>query len=221
MTPKQTPPSIHVSLCQSVICRRGEKRQDLQCSRVAGHGDPGSVDPIERHLHQIALGWCLAPWTEMAGQDGRTGGHDQRLHGRVLVGRSASDMLRALRLQADRQARPAQYQQLVESVQADSPSLMGDDLDAVVRAREAILQPEPAPAMVDAEGQPTLASLQMLNRPRYQHLVELAQWLRAGAYPASYTFEQALTEHLQRGIITVEDARFLRLIEADHNRADR
>jgi hypothetical protein len=186
MTPKQTPPSVHVSLCQSVICRRGEKRQDLQCSRVAGHGNPGSVDPIERHLHTIALGWCLAPWTEMAGQDGRTGGHDQRLHGRVLTGRSAQDMLRALRLQEDR-----------------------------------AIDPEPAPAMVDAEGQPTLASLQMLNRPRYQHLVELAQWLRAGAYPVSYTFEQALTEHLQRGIVTAEDARFLRLIEADHNRADR
>lgn len=107
------------------------------------------------------------------------------------------------------------YGQLVESVQADSPSLMGDDLDAVVRAREAILQPEPGPAVVDANGDPTLYSLQMLNRSRYDYLVSMAEWLRHGAYPASYTFEQALTEHRERGIVTDEDQHFLRLIEAE------
>lgn len=40
-------------LCDDVVCRARENREDIACQRSAGHDG--------EHIHTRALGWCLRP----------------------------------------------------------------------------------------------------------------------------------------------------------------
>ena len=40
-------------LCDDVVCRAREDREDIACQRSAGHDG--------EHIHTLALGWCLRP----------------------------------------------------------------------------------------------------------------------------------------------------------------
>jgi hypothetical protein len=122
-------------LCDHVV-HRGD-RQSLQCQRVA-HGREVN------HLHTVALGWD------------RSSGRSLPITKPILnapVQGPIVPMVNTLLRQAD-EAMRAGYPETADalfaaagradlraSVVADSPSLTGDDLDSVVRAREAIIAP--------------------------------------------------------------------------------
>lgn len=66
--------------------------------------------------------------------------------------------------------------------------------------------------VANPDGTPSLVSLEMLNRPRYDHLVHRAHEYvdrKPERYPAFYRIDEMIAEDVDRGIITKEEAAWL------------